>query len=434
MRVSGQLLVLLLLLSPPILSGYVFSMPQAESRGDDSTKADTDRIQARIRELSTALDSVTHERDSLKSRLASLQQEKAVSEMAGRDKGERLKALQTSEADLRKQLTNKTKDYDRVVRAIQSASSEAGIKSEANATPARLLELLSRACLQASAGNSAYRTRINQLQDELAHAQTQNRDISSRLEQISGERDACEQRFTALARQDKQLAQKMMDLQHEKQLLETKFLSRQLLAVQVTRRRTEDKQVATATLTIRQHPIGTLTLTAPREATPTRPVRCTLEIQLKSPADLAKFQDPEIDTILKHFKDFPKLMVSVDKRSGQFRLKEVQSPEKDNTNLWVWEATPDMNQDVDLAFRFSTRLENEAYPLFELPVSVPYPSVEKLLGQAFQPLPLLIGCALGIMITLPFFLFRRRRVRPSGPSGPESEQRPRSLQLGDKEL
>jgi hypothetical protein len=78
-------------------------------------------------------------------------------------------------------------------------------------------------------------------------------------------------------------------------------------------------------------------------------------------------------------------------------------------------------------------VEGEAMPVFDVPVSVPYPTIEKKLAEFFEPLPTAIGILIGLLLALPFFLIRRRRHGKAEPPPPE-EPRSGSMHFDNKEL
>lgn len=391
---------------------------------------DVHNLQSKVQEQAAAIAALEKEKAAINAKLTALQQEKQILDSAGRDYQERNRQLQSSESDLRKQLQRKTQDLDGIVRSIRAAGTELGLNAPA-ATPAEeLLQRLSQSYLQMSAGNNAYQARVKQLEGSLARAQEEVASLNTELSRNRQEQQDLAKQLDIVTTKDKTLAQQMLQLQREKSVVQSKLLSQSLLRIQVDRRRSEKTVTYTATLRLKNLDLGHIVVTAPRAVNPAEPTRFTLENHLKSPAELARLSDPDLAMLLKHLKDFPRLSVAVERRSAHFDLQLIQSPERDNTSLWVWEVTPKDQQDVDLVLRFSSSIEEEPLPIFGLPLSIPYPTMEKTLAEFWQPVPLGLGVVIGLLVALPFFLIQRRRHAPR----PAAHAARKHLRLGDKEF
>ena len=391
---------------------------------------DVHNLQAKVQEQAAAIAGLEKEKAAINARLTALQQEKQILDSAGRDYQERNRQLQTSESDLRKQLQRKTQDLDGVVRAIRAAGTELGLNAPPATPPDELLQRLSRSYLQMSAGTNAYQARVKQLEGSLAKAQEEVTALNAELNKNRQEQKDLAKQLDIVTTKDKTLAQKMLQLQREKSVVQSKLLSQSLLRIQVDRQRSEKTVTYTSTLRLKNLDLGQIIVTAPLAVNPAEPTRFTLENRLKTPAELARLSDPDLAMLLKYLKDFPRLTVAVEQRSAHFDLQLIQSPERDNTSLWVWEVTPKDKQDVDLVLRFSSSIEGESLPIFGLPLSIPYPTMEKTLAEFFQPVPVGLGVVIGLLAALPFFLIQRRRHAPK----PAAHAARKHLRLGDKEL
>ncbi len=391
---------------------------------------DVHNLQAKVQEQAASIATLEKEKAAINAKLTALQQEKQILDSAGRDYQERNRQLQSSESDLRKQLQRKTQDLDGVVRAIRAAGTELGLNAPPTTPPDELLQRLSRSYLQMSAGNNAYQARVKQLEQSLAKAQEDFAAVNAELNKNRQEQKDLAKQLDIVTTKDKTLAQQMIQLQREKSVVQSKLLSQSLLRIQVDRRRSEKTVAYTATLRLKSLDLGNIVVTAPLAVNPAEPTRFTLENHLKSPAELALLSDPDLAMLLKHLKDFPRLTVAVERRSAHFDLQLIQSPERDNTSLWVWEVTPKDKQDVDLVLRFSSSIAGEPLPIFGLPLSIPYPTMEKTLAEFWQPVPLGLGIVIGLLVALPFFLIQRRRHVPK----PAVHAARKHLRLGDKEF
>jgi hypothetical protein len=393
---------------------------------------DVHNLQAKVQEQTASIAALEKEKAALNSRLSSLQQEKQILDSAGRDYQDRNRQLQASEADLRRQLQRRSQDLEGITRGIRAAATELGLNASANTPPEDLLQRLSQSYLQLSAGNNAYQARVKQLEDSLAKAQADVQILNATLQKNQQDQQNLADQIQILTTKDKALAQQMLQLQREKSIVQSKLLSQSLLKVTVDRRRTEQTVVYTATLRLKNFDLGDIVVTAPLAVDPAKPTRFTLETRLKSAAELSGLADPDLAMLLKHLKDFPHLDIAVERRSPDLDLQLIQSPERDNTTLWVWEATPKDKQDVDLVVRFSSSIEGEPLPIFGLPLSIPYPTMEKTLVEYFQPVPIGIGVVLGMLVALPFFVIQRRRQARATAAANHPARR--HLRLGDKEF
>jgi hypothetical protein len=391
---------------------------------------DVHNLQAKVQEQAAAIAALEKEKAAIHSRLTALQQEKQILDSAGRDHQERNRQLQSSESDLRRQLQRKTQDLDGIVRSIRAAGTELGLNAPPATPPEEVLQRLSRAYLQMSAGNNAYQARVKQLEGSLAQSQVEIAALNAELGKNRQEQQDLAKQIDIISTKDKALAQQLLQLQREKSIVQSKLLSQSLLRIQVDRQRSEKTLAYTATLRLKNLDLGSIVVTAPLAVDPAEPTRFTLENRLKSPEELSRLSDPDLAVLLKHLKDFPRLTVAVERRSAHFDLQLIQSPERDNTSLWVWQVTPKDKQDVDLVLRFSSSIEGEPLPIFGLPLSIPYPTMEKTLAKFFQPVPVGLGVIIGLLAALPFFLIQRRRHSPK----PSAHAARKHLRLGDKEF
>ena len=393
---------------------------------------DLQGLQSRLQEQNQSIASLIREKTALEAKLKGLQQQAMDLVTTGKDAKEKLRGLQTSESDLKKQLGQKHQELESLQRSIRAACTEMGLAPSASLSPAELLQKLSQTYLQLHAGTQAYQARIKQMTEALETAAASQQSLEEQLARSGQEQADLKQQIEILSTQDKDLAGQMLQLQQLKNVIQSKLLSKSLLKVRTERRKTASEQVIEARLSLKEIPLGSLVITAPIEISPGQTMRLTLENRLKTGRDLAKIQDPDLQTLLQNLREFPQMKVSIEHRSPHFELKEIQSPERDNTNLFVWEIIPKAGQDVDLIFQFQSRIENDTLPILELPLSVPYPTVERTIVQYLQPVPLGIGIAAGLLLALPFFLIHRRKSPPAPP--PPAQSATKSRHFGNKEL
>ncbi len=410
----------------------------ANPAGQDLMK-DVKNLQSRITDLDAQVRSLTEQNKKMDADLAQLRQEKMILESAAKDYQGKIKALGSARDDLQKELNRQKRTLQQLETSIRGTLTELGIKVSATHTPGEWLQTLSREYLQLSAGNQAYQNRVESLESTVASqkkaidtANTRISDLTSQADRLQKDNQEFKKQIDILVSKDKTLAREMLQLQHQKNVIESKLLSRNLLNVSIHRQRKENEQIIDATIAIKKHTLGTITITAPREVSPSQPLRITLRSRLQSREELEKITDPDLKLMLKYLKHFPDFIIRADKRSPDFELKEIQSPDRDNTDLWVWEAVPKGEVDIDVVFHFISEIESEPLPVFDLPLSISYPTVEKKLVEFFQPLPLGLGIVIGLLIALPFVLIRRRRS--GGSNTPPPPDRPRSLHFDKKEL
>lgn len=387
---------------------------------------------ARVEELSGRLAALERDKNAVQTRLNAIQQEKTVLDSAGKDLRERIRLLQTTEAELKKQLARTEGEAQKLERAIRAACTEAGLQS-APATPAaELLDALAGAYMQLSAGNRAYQSRVQEMEAAIARLENTQAELTRNLAAAQAEKQTLARQLEVLATKDKDLAREMFQLQHDKNVIQSKLLSRQVLSFRVNREQQADRRTYRVDVRLKELPLGAVEITAPATLAAGRPQRLTLAAAMRPARELDPRQDPDLALLLKYLKDFPQLAFTLENRTARLELRQIQSPERDNTDLWVWEIVPQAGQDADLVFRFHSTIESEPLPLFDLPLLVPYPTVERTLFEYFQPVPLGIGLAAGLLIALPFFLIHRRRNRRLPPQAPSTPTR--RLHFEKKEL
>ena len=387
---------------------------------------------ARVEELSGQVAALEREKNAIQARLNALQQEKGVLDSAGKDLRERIRLQQNAEAEIKKQLARAEAEAQTLERAIRAACTEAGLQT-APATPAaERLKALAGAYVQLSAGNRAYQSRVQEMEATNARLENTQAELTRSLTAAQTEKNTLSRQLQVLATKDKDLAREMFQLQHDKNVIQSKLLSRQVLSFRVNRSKKAGEQSYRMEVRLKDLPLGAVEITAPVALAAGRPQRLTLGAARRPARELDPRQDPDLALLLKHLKDFPQLAFTVEKRTAQLELRQIQSPERDNTDLWVWEIVPPAGQDADLVFRFHSSIEAEPLPLFDLPILIPYPTVERTLFEYFQPVPLGIGLAAGLLIALPFFLIHRRRLRHLPPEAPATPTR--RLHFEKKEL
>lgn len=407
------------------------SVLQANPPGRDLREANQ-RLEARLQSQAASLSTLEKEKASLSTRLQNLQQEKQATESTGKDYREQIKSLQAGETEIKRQLTRKTQELSALFQAVQAAAIELGLPVGSQAPPAEMIQSISRQVLQISAANRTYQARVDELNGKIIQRENELATLNSRLEQSAKERDTISRQLSLLTSKDQVLAKQLLQLQHESNIVQSKLLSRNLLHFQVKRERQKTIQSYRADITLNSIAIGSILLSAPYELNPAQPNRISLEMRMKAPAALQALHEPELDLLLKYLERFPQLTVTAAPANPGFELKLAQSPDKDNTTVWIWEIKLQGRQDADINFRFSSLIESEPLPLFDLPVSIPFPSMERTIMNYFQPVPAGVGIVLGLLLALPFFIIQRARHRKHE-TGREGHIR-KSLHFDRKEL
>jgi chromosome segregation ATPase len=412
----------------------------AENSAARALQQDVNNLQARIREQDAALAAVRRDLEQARNELRELQQNKAILQSAARDYQERIQNLDTRVNRLEARNRSLESEKEALIRAIRSAMAEAGLGDAATGSPDRLIDSLSREFRQAKVANRTYEGRVAALESSLADAQRVQAEQATRIESLTAEIATARRtisdlnnQLTLLTTQDKNKAAQLMELQRQKNVIESKLLSQSLVDIRTERRTTPERQEITVQLDFKEQSLGTITITAPRELSTSEPNRVTLRNGCRTAEDLRRGATADLRLMLEHLERFPDFQVVMEARGEGFQVKTVQSPQRDNTDLWVWEIIPESKSAADLVVRFQSKVEGEAMPVFDVPVSVPYPTIEKKLAEFFEPLPTAIGILIGLLLALPFFLILRRRRGRTGAPPPET---PRSggMHFDNKEL
>src|SRR5690606_34083455 len=134
-----------------------------------------------------------------------------------------------------------------------------------------------------------------------------------------------------LATKDKDLAREMFQLQHDKNVIQSKLLSRQVLSFRVNREQQANRRTYRVDVRLKELPLGAVEITAPATLAAGRPQRLTLAAAMRPARELDPRQDPDLALLLKYLKDFPQLAFTLENRTARLELRQIQSPERDNT-------------------------------------------------------------------------------------------------------
>ncbi|MBN2430968.1 MAG: hypothetical protein JXQ27_05805 [Acidobacteria bacterium] len=411
-----------------------------ENPAAQALQQDVDNLQSRIRQQTTELGISRSELEKARNELREIQQNKAILQSAARDYQERIQNLDERIARLQTQNRSLEADQNNLHQTIRRTIGEIGLGEGAAGTPERMLDALSQEFRKARSANRAYQTRITQLEADLVEAGRLQTEQAARIDSLTKEIEEARRniadlnmQLTLLTTQDQKKAAQLMELQRQKNIIESKLLSQNLLDIQTERRTTDEQQEIIIRLAFEAQDLGAVTITAPRELSAAGPNRLTLRNQCRPAGELRLDASAELRLILDYVKQFPEFQILLEPRSKGFQIKNVQSPLRDNTDLWVWEIQPEAHRAAELVFRFQSMVDGEAMPVFDVPLAVPYPTLEKTLAEFFQPLPTAMGILIGLLLALPFLLIRRRRARTEPPPPPETP-RAGSMHFDNKEL
>jgi len=397
-------------------------------------------LQTRLKNQAADISRYQKENARIQSELSELQQNKMILQSAGRDYKDRITLLESTHNSLQSQCNHLKDQRKAVIRSLRGTFTELGLETPpSDASAEKLLKTLATGYLQLSAANRSYRTRILELQTELEQKRQTLQDLSTKVKNLTAELELTRktikdltQRLDILTGQDKALAKQLLQLKQQKNVIESKLLSQNLLTVGIERNKKEGRQEIVANVSFKDMDLGSIVVSAPIKIDPSQLTKLSLQSYMHSADSLKNSQNPEIALLLKHLKHFPDFQVKVEQRNRHFELRPVQSPERENTNLWIWEATPKAKEDLDVVFRLISRIEDEPLPIFDIPLSVTYPTVEKKLAEFFQPLPTGLGIIIGLVIALPLILILRRSSRQS--KTPPDDPRSGSMHFDNKEL
>jgi len=411
-----------------------------ENPAAQALQQDVDNLQSRVSEQTRALETSRAELEQIRQESRDLQQNKALLQSAARDYQERIQALEERISRLEARNRSLSGERDDLAQTVRRTVGEAGLAETATGTPPQMLEALGREFRQVQSANRAYQSRIARLEADLAAAERRQADQAVRIDTLTAELDDArrqmadlETQLTLLTTRDQKKAAQLMELQRQKNIIESKLLSQNLLDIRTERRTTDDHQEIIIRLAFEEKELGTITVTAPRELTAGGPNRLTLQNECRPAEELRRDASSELRLILDHIKQFPDFRILLEPRSQGFQINAVQSPQRDNTDLWVWEIRPEAHTPAEVVFRFQSMVDGEAMPVFDVPLAVPYPTLEKTLAEFFQPLPTAMGILIGLLLALPFVLIRRRRRAPTEPPPPETP-RTASMHFDNKEL
>ncbi len=339
---------------------------------------------------------------------------------------EKVKILSKSKGQIEKLVSNVISYKKRLDRKIREIALNLGIRNEI-VKSINLLSQIETEITNISISNKTMSKRIEEDSKKISELKSKIEKLNETVKNLENKNKSLQKKIKILSTSDKNMAKKLISIEHEKNVFQSKLLSKKIL--RITQKKTFKKNIQEikCSLLFKDIPIGKITVKSPlfiKKGTKDK-IYAYVEIFNK------KIKDKNFKKLSKYLKGFPEIILLLKKVRGKVIVKNLQSPENSNSNTYIWEIdSKESINDIFLSIGGEVEsIDREKIPIFEVPITIKPLSIEKTFISYFQPIPLGIGIIFGLLIALPFFI---KVKRESGKK--KVGKRSNTLYFDDKEL
>ncbi len=339
---------------------------------------------------------------------------------------EKVKILSKNNAQTENLVSNVISYKKRLDEKIREISINLGIKKE-NVKSIRLLSEIETEITNLSMSNKTMSRRIEEDSKKISDLEKNISSLDETVQSLKSENGELKRKIKILSTSDKHMARKLISIEHEKNVFQSKLLSKKIIKIKQEKVLKDGVQEIKCEILFRKTSIGKIVIKSPTFLKKGTKNKIFADIEITN----RKIEDRTFKKLSKYLKNFPQIDLVLKKVRGKVKVKNLQSPENSNSNTYIWEIeSNEAINDIYLSMRGEVEsIDREKIPIFEVPITIKPLSIEKTLISYFQPIPLGIGIILGLLLALPFFI----KVRKDGVKAKKKEKS-KSLYFGDKEL